>query len=71
MAAKEFGQLQDLYQILEGATIEDHYEINSKVFVTTYSNGVKVYVNYNTEVVEADGLSVPALGYAVHEGGGA
>ncbi|WP_211749367.1 DUF5696 domain-containing protein [Paenibacillus sp. Marseille-Q4541] len=71
VAAEEFGQLQELYQHLDGAAITDHNEIESQVYVTTYSNGTSVYVNYSTKSFEADGVDVPALGYAVHEGGGA
>lgn len=71
VAAEEFGQLQELYQQLEGAVIEDHQQIESGVYVTTYSNEISVYVNYRTETAVVEGVTVPALGYIVQEGGGA
>ncbi|WP_454190418.1 DUF5696 domain-containing protein [Paenibacillus sp. Marseille-Q7038] len=71
VAAEEFGQLQGLYKQLEGAFIEDHRQMESGVYITTYSNGISVYVNYRTEAAEVEGLTVPELGYIVQEGGGA
>ena len=36
--------------------------------VTTYENGAKVYVNYGTEEMNADGIHVPARSYIVERG---
>ena len=55
-------QYKSLYADISGQTIVDHEFITEDVRVTTYSNGVKVYVNYsNTEYKTADGM-VAAMG---------
>ena len=48
--------------------ITDHARLTPTVSVTTYENGAKVYVNYDTEDYLADGVKVPARSYIV-EGG--
>lgn len=55
-------QYKSLYADISGQTIVDHKIITKDVRVTTYSNGIKVYVNYsNTEYKTADGV-VAAMG---------
>lgn len=46
------------------ATIEAHSRENG-VAITTYSNGTKVYVNYNDEAVTIDGQTVDGMSYAI------
>ncbi len=48
---------------LEGERITGHTQIKNGVFCTTYSNSAKIYVNYNTESVSANGVSIPAESY--------
>ncbi|MBQ8684142.1 MAG: hypothetical protein IJ518_06485 [Clostridia bacterium] len=65
-----------LYTVLSGdlgqvwdAYMTAHEALGETLFCTTYSNGVRVYVNYSSEAVEVDGITIPALGYVVQEGG--
>ena len=52
---------------VEGATIVDHEKLPSGVTRVTYSNGVRVYVNYSDADVNVDGYTVEALSYKVGE----
>ena len=38
------------------------------VFRVTYSNGAKMYVNYNDSPTVMDGVSIPAMDYVVSAG---
>ncbi len=49
---------------VEGATMTDH-RIEGDARVITYSNGVKIYVNYGSSAVTVDGVSVDALSYVI------
>ena len=55
------------------ATIVDHKCVddprNGDIYCTTYSNGVKIYVNYSKENYAAPEGLVPALGVAVVNNG--
>ena len=46
-------------------TMQEHLAVADNVYRVTYSNGYKVYVNYNTEAVTVDGLEVLAEDYIV------
>lgn len=51
------------------ARIVGHEQVESGVYCTTYSNGIRVYVNYNNSDVKADGVLVPARDFVyVREG---
>lgn len=45
-----------------------HEQISSDFFRSTYDNGTVIYVNYSDTEQTADGVSVPAMDYAVVEG---
>ena len=49
---------------VNGAFITDH-KADGEVSVTTYSNGVKIYVNKGAEDSTIDGVTVPARDYYV------
>lgn len=49
---------------VEGAQITAH-EIDGDVRTVTYSNGVKIYVNYGASSATVDGVTVDALSYKV------
>ncbi len=54
---------------VENEDIDDHEKIADGVYATTYSNGVKVYVNYSEdEYVTANGIEIPGKGYAFERG---
>ncbi len=54
---KEYGEA------VGDATIAEHSRENG-VAITTYSNGVKVIINYNSEAVTVNGKTVDAMSYA-------
>jgi len=45
--------------------IANHEMLMAGVFVTTYANGVRVYVNYNLFPVQGEGFALPALGFEI------
>ncbi len=54
-----------LFDSVNGATIVDHEIITENVRVTTFENGVKVYVNYGTEDYTEGDITVAARHYTV------
>lgn len=53
---------------MENAFITEHKVLSSGVVRVTYDNGAAVYVNYNSEEVKIDGISVPALDFVLKRG---
>ena len=60
---KTVAEYEELFNSVKGAKISNHEIINNNVRVTTFDNGVKVYVNYGDAEETVNGVSVPALGY--------
>jgi len=58
--AEYYGRTRVLQKLVAQARIEGHKQVVSGVYRTTYSNGIRVYVNYNASDVETDGVLVPA-----------
>ncbi len=58
-------KLKELNGLLEGATVEEHKILEEGITRITYSNGVRVYVNYSAEEAAADGVTVAAMSYEV------
>ena len=52
---------------VEGAKISNHEILDNDVHVTTYDNGVVVYVNYSDSTQTVDGVSIESLDYKVGE----
>lgn len=48
-----------------GETIDSHKKVAEDVYCLQYSNGIKVYVNYNEESVTVDGITVSGLDYLI------
>ena len=46
-----------------------HEKLAEDVVKVTYENGMSVIINYTEEAYTADGVTVPALDYAVTGGG--
>ena len=44
-----------------------HERLDRNLTVTTYENGDRVFVNYGTEEIQAEGIPVPARGFAIKE----
>lgn len=63
--AEHYEQLMPLYELIAGQQMTDHAQLMKGVYETTYSNGVKVYTNYNQVDVTVDGISISAMSYAV------
>ena len=64
-----YSKTADALKNVEGnVTMDDHRAVARGVVRVTYSNGVKIYVNYNAADVAVDGVTVPGLGYAVERG---
>lgn len=59
---KTVAEYEELFNSVKGATISNH-EINGDVRITTFDNGVKVYVNYGESAETVNGVTVPALGF--------
>ena len=54
---KYANEYKSLYNDISGQTIANHTILTKDVRVTTYSNGIKVYVNYsNSDYKTADGV---------------
>ncbi len=67
-AAEAYAEVSAALSAVRGAQITDHRYLTGQVTCTAYDNGVSVYVNYGETVYTADGLTVPAGGYAVKGG---
>ena len=62
-----YSVLNEVLSQVEGEEIVDHKALAEGVAVTTYSNGVRVYVNYGTNdyMYAADSVIIPAQSYEV------
>ena len=59
-----YNELQTLSEKTAGATVARH-EIAGDVRVVTYSNGVKVYINYGAQTADVDGVTIKSMSYEV------
>ena len=62
------GQLAELHETIGGSAMAKHELLDADVVKVTYENGTAVYVNYRKTDANADGITVPALGYLVKGG---
>jgi len=60
--AKEFN---DRLAFTGNSTMKEHIEVAENVYRVTYSNGNKIYVNYNQKQITVDDVTVKALDYTV------
>ncbi|MGM0884671.1 MAG: DUF5696 domain-containing protein [Bacillota bacterium] len=68
-AAKQYKELEQIYTAISNQAIADHEQLGNSVYRTTYANGTKVIVNYGSAQASIDGISVPAAGYVMQNGG--
>jgi hypothetical protein len=68
-AATEYERFNHALGDVQNLQMTGHRTIAPKVKETTYANGRRIIVNYNTVPVTADGVQVPALDFTVLEGG--
>ena len=66
-AARLYQAYDAFYQKVRDAQIESHEILSSSVRKVTYDNGTILYLNYGKTQAQADGVTIPAQGYAVRE----
>lgn len=64
-AVSVYSQLNEALAPVSGAFMTDRDKPSEGVVRVKYSNGVILYVNYNDTDAQADGLTVPARGWAM------
>lgn len=57
--------LKEVYNATAGATISGHDNMDNGVTVVTYSNGVKIYINYTENAATVDGHSIDGMSYTL------
>ena len=60
-AKEAYSYLSRLTGDLSAVAIDDHSQAADGVYLITYENGCKIYVNYNAQDVQVGPLTVPAL----------
>lgn len=63
MAAKVYAEVNAVLRQVSGEQMISHEVLPNGVRKVGYGNGITIYINYSGEELEADGLSIPALGY--------
>lgn len=64
-AAEIYNEVNVVLGQVSGEKMVSHEIMENGVRKVVYSNGISIYVNYSGQELEADGIRVPALGYAV------
>lgn len=64
-AAEVYAEVNEVLSRVSGESMISHEILGSGVRKIIYSNSVVIYVNYSNEACTADGITIPALGYAV------
>ncbi len=67
-AAQEYEAVNALYVLTEGSAMAAHDQLEQGVYRVRYENGARIYVNYTANAKQADGLILPAGGYAMEAG---
>jgi len=58
-------KLKEVNKAVEGAVIENHEILENGVRVVSYSNGVRIYLNYSRNSQTVDGHSLESMSYKV------
>ena len=58
-------KLKEVNTAVEGAVIDGHEILDNGIRVVTYSNGVKIYLNYTKDSKSADGHTLEGMSYKV------
>jgi len=64
-AVEVYGQVNDALCHVQGAEMIYHEALENGLRKVTYDNGVIIYVNYSDEDITQDGITVPAMDYAI------
>ena len=59
--ADAYAYLNALTGDLAAVAIDGHSQVAEGVYLTSYENGVRIYVNYNKQDVQVDGLTISGL----------
>ena len=59
-AVSKYKEYYPLLKEISDSLIVSHRELQDNVFETGYENGIRVIVNYNSQDVQADGITIPA-----------
>lgn len=66
---EKYGEVKDYLKSVKDATITNHYklEADKSVYCTEFSNGIKVYVNYETSAYSSEtlGITVAAQNFTI------
>lgn len=68
-ASSEYAATASYYESIAGKAITNHEKLAEDVFRTTYDGGTQIIVNYGNADAIVGGVTVPALGYTVRNGG--
>lgn len=68
-ASSEYAETAAYYESIAGKAITNHEKLSQDVFRTTYEGGTQIIVNYGDADAIVGGVTVPALGYTVGNGG--
>jgi hypothetical protein len=60
-----YGKVNDALHSVVGQDIVYHGALADGVMITSYANGVSVYVNYNSHGFTGDGITIAPMGYEV------
>lgn len=58
-------ELKAVYEEVAGAVITGHEILDNGVRIVTYSNGTRIYLNYNSAAQTVDGVSIDTMSYKV------
>lgn len=64
-----YKEFRDNLSCVYGVQMTDHNYLTDDLIRIDYANGIAIYINYGGEEAEAEGVTVPAKGYVVVEGG--
>ena len=62
-AAEKYTAVNEALAPVSNALMTEHETLDNGVVRVTYSNGIRLYINYANEAMTADGLTVPAMGW--------
>lgn len=63
-----YHELDSALKSIQDQRIIDHRQLEDRVFLTVYENGVQIVINYNLEPVDIDGEQIAPKSYRVFEG---
>lgn len=63
-----YSKLKVIHEAVKDANIINHEKLENKVTVVTYSNGVKIYINYSENEATVDGVTIAGMSYEVGDG---